>query len=782
MAASLSSAQDATGSLNLGSLIGGKVKNALAMSAEERKAREEEIKLLQEKVDAKNATQEDIVRLEQLEGQDTERKEGGIGKSFFAKAMGAEFGGDRRRRLAGTFSKDPDATQDPSLSKEERFSALLDKSARPGGSPLSPATPSRGEEDDSYLSGAPEGAVPPQQSGLDKILETIKAQYSAISSKVNNLGSEEQKNVDEKSNTNAHLARVTGVLESLKQYFNRDNELKEGEQKLEQEKVDIERDAQADVKTQQTETGLEGADGDNAGLGDTDTLEEQKERNGEGGLLDKIFGGFKGMLGKVMGGGKKGGSKGATQYTKPVGPQPMNSATPWAAKSGGDRGGSFGQAGFTPRMPSAPTTPVPLNKGGVIPGSPEEQPKKLNAGSRIASNPNVKRLKPGSSVIPLNRNNGLARTMKQAGKAGGDVQTTQKLAEGAELVPKTGGGLLLSLLNQAMKKLGGIGSMFKGPILGMARGVTDFFGLPQTMLTGMFGGSPSGGGQPDEQDNPRRKRNIFDKLKKMLGMKTRGNPMAPGTGPTGSSAAPNLSGTGVVGEVDMNSIKMGLGAGQTKNGATGHAEVGLTTKFGKSTHHGRHHNGVDIGTSGQTGYMVGFKRSGTVEHAKASGTYGNLVIIKDDNGVEYYFGHLKNINPDLKVGSAYTGQTIGEIGNTGGGLSNGEHLHFEKRPPGSGGVDPLTDVGLLDIGKQTTSTSTSPGDAKPVELGNLGNQPSPITVTPDMQRAAPELSKLIQQSNALSKQSGAQPKAPVRGLSSTSVYNPSLGYQYYFQY
>jgi len=783
MAAGLSTAQDATGSLNLGSLIGGKVKNALAMSADERKAREEEIKLLKEKVESKNATQEDIVRLEQLEGQDKERKEGGFKKSFFAKAMASEFGGDRRRRLAGTFSKDPDASEDPSLSKEDRFSALLDKAARPAGSPIAPATPAR-EDDDSYLSGAPEGAVPPQQSGLDKILETIKEQYSAISAKVNNLGAEEQKNVEEKGNTNAHLARVTGVLESLKQYFNRDNELKENEQKLEREKVDIEKDAQADARAQQAQQVLEGQDGDNATLGDTDTLEEQKDRSGGGGgLLGSIFGGLKGMLGKFMGGGKKGGApRGATQYTKPVGPQPMNSATPWAAKTGGDRGGMFGQGGFSPRMPSAPTAPTPLNAGGVIAGDPKEKAEKFSAGTRIASNPNVSRLRPGSSVIPLNRNNGLARTMRKAGESGGDVQTTQKLAEGAELVPKTGGGLLLSLLNQAMKKLGGLNSMFKGPIFSMARGVTDYFGLPQTMLSSMFGGSPVGGSQPDEADNPMRKRGIFDKLKNMMGMQTRGNPMAPGAGPTGNAAAPNLSGTGVVNEVDPNSIKQGLLAGQQgTGGAVGHAEVGLTSTFGHSDYHGRHHNGIDIGTSGQTGYMVGFKRSGTIEHSGPAGTFGNLVIIKDDDGVQYYFGHLKTINPDLKVGSAYNGQTIGEIGNTGGGLSTSEHLHFEKRPPGSTGVNPLSDVGLLDIGKQTQNTRTSPGDATPVQMTGLNNNTSPITVTPEMQRAAPELSRLIQQNRALNN-AALPPIAPRRGLSSLSVYNPSLTTTYYFRY
>jgi hypothetical protein len=44
---------------------------------------------------------------------------------FLSKALGAEFGGDFRRRTRGTFSRDPDATQDPGMSKEERFAQVV---------------------------------------------------------------------------------------------------------------------------------------------------------------------------------------------------------------------------------------------------------------------------------------------------------------------------------------------------------------------------------------------------------------------------------------------------------------------------------------------------------------------------------------------------------------------------------------------------------------------------------------------------------------------------------
>lgn len=52
---------------------------------------------------------------------------------FFDRALASEFGGDFFRRTRGTFSSAPDATQDPGLSKGERFAAVVnrDLAARP---------------------------------------------------------------------------------------------------------------------------------------------------------------------------------------------------------------------------------------------------------------------------------------------------------------------------------------------------------------------------------------------------------------------------------------------------------------------------------------------------------------------------------------------------------------------------------------------------------------------------------------------------------------------------
>lgn len=142
--------------------------------------------------------------------------------------------------------------------------------------------------------------------------------------------------------------------------------------------------------------------------------------------------------------------------------------------------------------------------------------------------------------------------------------------------------------------------------------------------------------------------------------------------------------------------------------------------FGAYRSSGRSHAGIDIGTYGKRGFYVSFKQSGTVTYAQNNGGgYGNLVIIKVGN-IEFYFAHLAKIM--VKNGQPYNGQTIGEIGNTGGDYDI--HLHFEARPGGKA-VDPRPYLGLLSIGKQLTGVS-----GKPTTISPLAQIASPTTTTP----------------------------------------------------
>ncbi|MDE6045874.1 MAG: peptidoglycan DD-metalloendopeptidase family protein, partial [Alistipes sp.] len=90
---------------------------------------------------------------------------------------------------------------------------------------------------------------------------------------------------------------------------------------------------------------------------------------------------------------------------------------------------------------------------------------------------------------------------------------------------------------------------------------------------------------------------------------------------------------------------------------------------------GRRHQGVDLPLKvGDPVYATfcGRVRISTYNN----GGYGNLVVIRHDNGLETYYGHLSErlVQPNQWVEA---GQIIGLGGSTG--RSTGPHLHFETR-------------------------------------------------------------------------------------------------------
>lgn len=92
--------------------------------------------------------------------------------------------------------------------------------------------------------------------------------------------------------------------------------------------------------------------------------------------------------------------------------------------------------------------------------------------------------------------------------------------------------------------------------------------------------------------------------------------------------------------------------------------------------HRRMHRGVDLGYP--VGTPVAAAWDGIVRISKGSNTggYGNLVVIRHNNGLETYYAHLSRrlVNPGQTVKA---GDIIGLGGNTG--RSYGAHLHFEIR-------------------------------------------------------------------------------------------------------
>ena len=165
-------------------------------------------------------------------------------------------------------------------------------------------------------------------------------------------------------------------------------------------------------------------------------MEERPEGKGKG-LLGGIMDGVKGLF-KTSWVVRKDPKEDRIFQT--IGPQPMNSSTPWASKGVGDRGGMFGQGGFTPRLSS-----TKLSEGGII------------------TKPTTGTLEPGSSVIPLNRNNAVADTFQKAKESAGDSSIADPMAQVMQLPSQVGGGLLVGLLSKAMSSLGGIAGMLRLP-------------------------------------------------------------------------------------------------------------------------------------------------------------------------------------------------------------------------------------------------------------------------------------------------------------------------------
>ena len=99
----------------------------------------------------------------------------------------------------------------------------------------------------------------------------------------------------------------------------------------------------------------------------------------------------------------------------------------------------------------------------------------------------------------------------------------------------------------------------------------------------------------------------------------------------------------------------------------------IRSKYG--IRHRRRHQGVDIPI--KTGDPVYATFDGRVRISEYNrGGYGNLIIVRHDNGLETYYGHLS----ERLVQSGEwveAGQIIGLGGSTG--RSTGPHLHFETR-------------------------------------------------------------------------------------------------------
>ncbi|MQQ10635.1 peptidoglycan DD-metalloendopeptidase family protein [Epibacterium sp. SM1979] len=128
----------------------------------------------------------------------------------------------------------------------------------------------------------------------------------------------------------------------------------------------------------------------------------------------------------------------------------------------------------------------------------------------------------------------------------------------------------------------------------------------------------------------------------------------------------------------------GLGAGY-KVPVEGVKTSGFGSRIHPVTQIHQHHNGVDW--AAPIGTPVVATASGTITKIDRSTTYGNIIYLSHDGGIESRYAHLDGFAEGLRQGAAVEqGQLIGYVGTTG--RSTGPHLHFEMRLSGVP-VDPL---------------------------------------------------------------------------------------------
>ncbi len=136
------------------------------------------------------------------------------------------------------------------------------------------------------------------------------------------------------------------------------------------------------------------------------------------------------------------------------------------------------------------------------------------------------------------------------------------------------------------------------------------------------------------------------------------------------------------------------------------------------------HSGIDI--SAKKGTRLEANVSGTVVKAgnavknNEDDTYGNIVVIRDDSGIEHLYAHLDKTV--AKVGEyVQAGTYIGDIGKEG--RTTGPHLHYEARKNGQK-IDPTAyyknaNSGTIPDSSNVTASGQQAIDQAKSELINL---------------------------------------------------------------
>ena len=661
---------------SLAGAMGEKIGSAIQMAAGARRRQQNEIEELQNKSDK---TPEEEQRLTDLLAQKDEQ-----GKGFFMKkALGAEFGGDLRRRTTGFFQRDPEKQNDPALDKQKRFDALV---------AAQPAEVQRVKQGELDL----EGAGYKEQGALGKLSASIAEKFAILGGKVDALRQKE-----DSDKTPSLVVRMAENVRGIGSFFSKNNSLEEQQVKASEESLDQQIKAEDAAEAQRTENAAEARSRRAGGVG------YDNERNGGkgGGLLGNIIDFGMKFLGRRGGRGRNRMPRmsGSRMYTNPIGPQRMGSSSPWARARGG-----AGINGFAPRMVSRV---LPGRRkfasGGVIKDPTSSDEKKKLASGAVLDNPTPFGGGGDQAVVPKN-------TLETAVKQNQDnVKKADPFAKALQLPTIAAGSILMSTASNVVNKMGGIGQIFRPVIQKMFTPAAAAFGIPDNLVSAFFGGEDAKAGGGVELKGGRRGRK---RQRKGAG----GAAAATGGGAMGFMSPGMVTGGG---SVDGYQITSGFGYRNTGiDGAS------------------RNHMGVDYGIP--QGTPLAIKKPGKVIETTVP-AMGNMgaVYIQHDDGTRTRYLHMSKVavSPGATVvPGTLLGETGGQPGTPGAGPTSGPHLHFEYYPTRSSGPVDGSGVasGYFTVGGQVTSPSTpppppvaSPGATSPTAAPGAVIDPSKAGIT-----------------------------------------------------
>ncbi|CAF34273.1 hypothetical protein S-PM2d208 [Synechococcus phage S-PM2] len=679
--------------------IGEKIGSAISMAAGARKRQNDEIEKLQNKSEK---TPEEEQRLQDLLEQKSQQKKG----YFFKKALGSEFGGDRLRRTRGFFSTNPEAQNDPALTKQKRFDALVAAQA---------PQIQRVKQTELDLT----GAGYKEKSTLGKFSDSIAEKFNILGKKVDNLIQKE-----DNDKTPSVIVKMSESIRGVKSFFTRNNKIQEESNKINEEQLEQQIESANDAERAREELDME-ARNRNAG---GEAYDNKRKKSASKNILEDVLDFFDfpdldfDRKRRRTGRSRRRGTRRryARRKLNRFKPKKPNLRMPKMPKGLGRlgrglrgfkglSGGILGGIGMDMLFPDptnqydqlfgenayyndpnykGPKPPKKLASGGVI-----NVPDKLASGG-ILDNPT--QISGPSAVVPQQK---LASQVKTNPE---NIKKSSPFAKAIQLPTIAAGSLMLSTIANVINSMGGLSRLFRPVIQKLITPAASVFGLPASIISSIFGGPASAATM---------KGGSFGGFGRKKEGQSQDQSQPAGAAPATPGAGSFMTGGQVTGGGSISGYQ-------------------ITSRFGRRASPGgvgsTNHMGIDYGTP--QGTKLAIKKPGRVQKivVPAPGNMGEVHIVHDD-GTETRYLHLSKVavrQGAQVVAGTLLGETGGEPGTPGAGPSTGPHLHFEYYPSASSG--PVDGSGVADQYFTVGGQVQSPGQpALPMQPPGSPSTPAP---------------------------------------------------------